>query len=194
MWHRLTWLTTAPLMLAGLLAGHFLGYRLAFSDGHARSDALAHSGHAYMGYAPLALTACLGVLLAGLALQAVSAFRGEPRRPLGSPAIVLLSPLAFVAQELVERVVYSGHLSATALVEPSFLFGLALQLPFALAALLLAWVLDSAARTVGGALAAGQPSLFPIFVPAPFCVAAAPRPAGLARGYGERAPPVTQRP
>ena len=33
--------------------------------------------------------------------------------------------------------------------EPSFLVGLALQLPFALAALLVAWALDSVARAVG---------------------------------------------
>ena len=40
--HRLAWLSTAPLMLAGLLAGHTVGYRLAFSDPHARADALGH--------------------------------------------------------------------------------------------------------------------------------------------------------
>jgi hypothetical protein len=189
---RLTWLSIAPLMLAGLLAGHALGYRLAISDSHARADALGHSGHDYFSYVPFALTVCLGVLLAGLALQALSAFRGEPRRPATSPLIVLLSPAAFVAQEFVERFVHTGQVSAMTVVQPAFLIGLALQLPFALAALLLAWALDSAARAVGTALASAPRPTFHVFVPVPVRSSAAPRPAGLARGYGERAPPFVR--
>jgi hypothetical protein len=191
---RLTWLSVAPLMLAGMLAGHALGYRLAISDPHARADALAHSGHGYFSYVPFALSVCLGVLLAGLALQAISAFRGEPRRPATSPLILLLPPVAFVVQEVLERFVHGGHVPWTTAIQPSFLIGLALQLPFALAALLLAWALDSAARAIGDALAAPPRPAFQIFVPAPVRSSAAPRPAGLARGYGERAPPLLRRP
>ena len=191
---RLTWLSTAPLMLAGLMAAHALGYRLAISDPHARADALAHSGHNYFSYVPFALTVCLGVLLAGLVLQALSAFRGEPRRPATSPLIVLLSPVAFMAQELIERFAHTGQVSLTTVIQPAFLIGLALQLPFALAALLLAWALDSTARTVGCALASAPRLTFHVFVPTPVRVSAAPRPAGLARGYGERAPPLLRRP
>ena len=181
-------------MLAGLLAAHALGYRLAFSDPHARADALAHHGHDYFTYVPFALTVCLGVLVAGLVLQALSGFRGEPRRPATSPLIVLLSPAAFVAQEFTERLVHTGEVSLMTAVQPAFLFGLALQLPFALAALLLAWALDFTARAVGTALAAAPRPSFQVFVPAPVRVSAAPRPAGLARGYGERAPPLLSRP
>ena len=191
---RLTWLSIAPLMLAGLLAGHAVGYRLAITDPHARADALAHSGHGYFAYVPFALSVCLGVLLAGLALQALSALRGEPRRPAASPLIVVLPPAAFVAQELIERLLHSGHVSWTVVVQPTFLIGLALQLPFALAALLLAWALDSAARAVGHALASAPRLTFDVFVPAPAHSLGVPRPAGLARGYGERAPPFLRRP
>jgi hypothetical protein len=192
--HRLTWLSTAPLMFAGLLAAHSLGYRLAIGDPHARADALTHGGHSYFSYVPFALAICLGVLLAGLALQALSAFRGEPRRPATSPLIVLLSPAAFVAQEFAERLAHTGEVSLMTVVQPAFLIGLALQLPFALAALLLAWALDSAARVVGQALASAPRPTFHVFVPTPVRVSAAPRPAGLARGYGERAPPLLRRP
>lgn len=188
---RLAWLSTAPLMFAGLIAGHLLAYRLVYSDAHARADALARSGHAYLGYVPLALSVSLGVLLAGLALQAAAGFRGETRRPVASPLIVLLPPTAFVVQELAERLAHTGHVPWTLVVQPAFLLGLAFQLPFALAALLIAWALDSAARAVGEALGARQPlPTFPTFVPAPAYAAAAPRTAGLARGYGERAPPL----
>jgi hypothetical protein len=191
---RLTWLSVAPLMVAGLLAGHALGYRLAISDPHARADALAHSGHGYFSYLPFALTVCLGVLLAGLALQAGSAFRGEPRRPAASPVIVLLPPLAFVAQEFIERFLHTGQVPWMTVVQPAFLIGLALQLPFALAALVLAWALDSAAHAIGDALAAPPRPTFHVLVPVPVRIPGAPRVCGLARGYGERAPPLLRRP
>ena len=192
--HRLTWLSIAPLMLSGLLAAHALGYRLAFGDSHARADALAHSGHSYFAFVPFALAVCVGVLLLGFALQVSAGFRGEPRRPATSPVILLLPPAAFVAQEFLERILYGGHESWAIVLQPSFLIGLALQLPFALAALLLAWALDSAARAVGTALASAPRPTFHAYVPVPIRVSSVPRPAGLARGYGERAPPLLPRP
>jgi hypothetical protein len=194
---RLAWLSTVPLMLGGLLSGHWLGYRLAIPDAHARADELAHSGHGYLGHAPLALTTGVLVLIAALVLRTLAGFRGQPRRPAASPVIVLLSPVAFVVQEHVERLVHSGEMPWTAALQPSFLVGLALQLPFALAALLLTWALDSVAHAVGRALTAVPPHqhpLVPVFGPLPASVTAAPRPAGLARGYGERAPPLLRRP
>ena len=164
-------------------------------DAHTRADALAHSGHGYLGNAPLAIATCVLVLIAGLLFRALAGFTGEPRRAAASPAIVLLSPAAFVVQEHVERLAHTGQMPWAAAVQPSFLVGLALQLPFALAALLIAWALDSAAHAVGRALAAAAPRpLLPVFVPLPAYVTAAPRPAGLARGYGERAPPLLRRP
>jgi hypothetical protein len=192
--HRVAWLSTAPLMLAGLLAGHAVGYRLAFSDPHARADALGHSGHSYFAYLPFALAISASVLLAGLVLHAISAFRGEPRRPAASPVIVLLPPVAFVAQEVTERLVHTGQIPWTVFVQPAFLIGLALQLPFALAALLLAWALDFAARAVGRALASRPRLTVEVEVPIPVLVTAGPRVAGLARGYAERAPPLLRRP
>jgi hypothetical protein len=176
-------------MLGGLLAAHTLGYRLAIPDPHARADALGHSGHGYFEYVPMALAVSLGLLLASLLLQGAAGFRGQRRRAANSPLILVLPPIAFVVQEFSERLVHTGHVSWTTILQPAFLVGLALQLPFALAALLLAWALDSAARAVGQALAVSPQPIFHAFVPLPVRVAAAPRPAGLARGYGERAPP-----
>ena len=176
-------------MLGGLLAGHALGYRLAIADPHARAGALAHSGHGYFGYVPFALAVCLGVLLAALVLQGLTGFRGQRRQPAASPLILLLPPLAFFVQEFVERLIHTGQVPWTTVLEPAFLFGLAFQLPFALAALLVAWALDSAALAVGRALAALPQPVFLAPAPVPVRVVATSSPAGLARGYGERAPP-----
>jgi len=180
-------------MFAGLIGGHQLAYRLVYSDAHARADALARGGHAYFGYLPLALSVSLGVLLAGLALQAAAGFRGERQRPLASPLIVLLPPIAFVVQEFTERLVHTGQVPWTVVVQPAFLLGLAFQLPFALAALLIAWLLDSAARAVGRAFRGLPRPTFQILAPEPVRIAAVPRTGGLARGYGERAPPLARR-
>lgn len=191
---RLAWLSPLPLMVAGLLAGHGLAYRLTIPDAHARADALAHSGHGYLGYIPLALTVCLGLLLVALALRALAGFRGVASRPTASPVLILLPPLAFAVQEHLERLVHAGHVSWMTALQPSFLLGLALQLPFALAALLLAWALEWAAHALGQTLAASVPlPRLPFFAPVPARVPSVPRPAGLARGYGERAPPVLRR-
>lgn len=189
---RLAWLSTVPLMVTGLLVGHGLGYRLALPDAHARADALAHSGHGYLAYTSVALIVCLGLLLLALAFRAVAGFHGAPSSPAASPALVLLPPVAFAVQEYVERLVYSGHVSWTTALQPSFLLGLALQLPFALAALLIAWALDVFAHAVGRALAAAAVPLpcLRLFVPFPARVPAVPSRAGLARGYAERAPPL----
>jgi hypothetical protein len=188
-------MSTAALMVAGLLAGHSLAYRLTIPDAHARADALARSGHGYLSYAPLALTVCLGLLLCSLAARSLAGFRGEPTPAASSRAIVLLPPLAFVVQEYAERLVYTGHMPWTVAVEPSFLVGVAFQLPVALAALLIAWALDTVAYALGCAVAAVSPPPLALAFVAPAAVHAstASPPVGLARGYGERAPPSFRR-
>ena len=191
---RIAWLSTVPLMFAGLIAGHQLAYRLVYSDAHARADALARGGHAYFGYLPLAFSVSLGVLLGGLALQAAAGFRGEVGRPIASPLLVLLPPVAFAVQEFTERIVHTGQVPWTVVAQPAFLLGLVFQLPFALVALLIAWALESAARAVGRALTTRELPGFPVFVHRPVHVVAVPRTAGLARGYGARAPPLARRP
>lgn len=193
---RLAWLLTIPLMTGGLLAGHAAAYRVAIPDPHARQHALEEAGHGYLAYTPLVLGVCLALVLAAIALRAVAAFKGERRRGAPPVALATLPLLAFVIQEHVERYVHTGHLPWTAALEPTFAVGLAVQLPFAFAALLLAEVLDALAHTVGIALAAAGPPR--ISVSAPAVLAATPvdlprRPV-LARGYGGRAPPTASLP
>ena len=188
---RLAWLSTAPLMLGGLLAGaHCSATGSRIPDAHARADALAHSGHGYFGYMPFALAVSLGVLLAALALQGAG---GLPRREAPaatSPLILVLPPIAFVVQEFVERLVHTGHVP---------------------------WTIDRSARVPVRARASSCRSRWPrccsrgrstrplarsgrrwplrlsrpfsFSFPIPCASVAVPRPAGLARGYGERAPP-----
>jgi hypothetical protein len=181
-------LLALPFVLAGTLAGHEAGYRLTTEDAAARADALAASGHAYLDLAPLAFGVATAFALLGFALLIrVGAHGGRTR--LAPWALAAFAPLAFALQEHLERQLSSGTFPWTAALEPSFLVGLALQLPFALAALALARWLGRAALDLGRALGAPpQPrlELVPALVPA----GASPVPvAALARGASERGPP-----
>jgi len=189
----LAWVLSLPLMLAGVEAGHWLAYRLAYPDPSLRAEELAGSGHGYLHHLPLAL-AVTGAL--GLCAFGARVFRPPDARS-GRGAVsllpfVLLSPVAFVLQELVERLA-AGTWPLDAVLSPAFLPGLLFQLPFALAAFLIArWLLRTAnrlrARLFGGgaarrALAAASLLTAPTAAPDP------PRVAPLARGYGKRGPP-----
>ena len=128
------WLVSVPFMAAGCLAAHSLAYHLIANP---------KERHGYLAFAPL----FLGVL-GGLAL--VGAVR---RGRTHSPALfALLPPLAFVVQEHAERL----QLVAT---EPAFLVGLALQLPFGLAALVAARAFLGLAELVAEVLACARPSV-----------------------------------
>jgi hypothetical protein len=111
------WPISLALALGGLLAGHDLAYRLTGTE--------AAALHAYLAHAPQLLL----VLALPAALLAVSGTRGGTVRPGG---FALLGTAAYVAMEHLEQLAYGGM--PWLLGSPVFWVGLALQLPFALAA------------------------------------------------------------
>jgi hypothetical protein len=129
-----------PLAAVGCLAGHAAGYALV---GMSRRDALAHG---YLGYTPQLIAACVAVVALALALRVTGRLQGRP----AAWPFALLSPLAFCAQELIERL--AAGLPAHAIFEPAVYAGVAAQLPIALAAYLAARALlrvaDAAARAL----------------------------------------------
>ena len=165
-----------PLAASGTLAGHAAGYALV---GSSRRDALAHG---YLGYAPQFVALCIAVLVLALALRATGRLQGRP----SAWPFALIPPVAFLAQELIERI--AAGLPAHAVLEPAVYVGLAAQLPIALLGFLAARSLlravDEAARglVIRPALALRAAS-----VAAPD--AQAPVPARLAFGRRGRAPP-----
>ena len=190
---RLSWLVSAASVVLGWLAAHAVAYRLAEPHAHERSSLLAETGHGYLALAPAIVALCVVLALAGLGARVVESHvagrRGRgPRLLLG-----LLPPLAFVLQEHLERAIHTGVLSPAVVLEPTFLIGLLLQLPFAPAAILLARALLAGADVLGEALAAT-----PRVLRAPalaVCLSEAPlaqRPA-LASGQAQRAPPSAKR-
>ena len=129
-----------PLALAGCLTGHAAAYALV---GSSRQDALVHG---YLAYAPQLLAVCVALLGVALAMRVTGRLQGRP----AAWTFALLPPAAFVAQELLERLV--AGLPAHAALETPVYVGLAAQLPIAaiayVAARALVRVADDAARAL----------------------------------------------
>jgi hypothetical protein len=156
---RLAWLAALPAMLAGTEAAHAVAYRLVFPQTGARVHVLALTGHDYLAWLPLALGIAGAVALVGLAAAVLDAARGRRVRDLPVWAFGLLPPCAFALQELLELSLHTGTFAWQAFAEPTFLPGLALQLPFALLAYVCARLLLRAAVRLGRLL--GRPRLVP---------------------------------
>jgi hypothetical protein len=184
---RSAWLLALPLTVLAWLGAHELAYGLAFPAGHARTHALAASGHGYLELMPLLAAFCL--TLSAAAFLARVAGRGGGPRMLPAWAFGALPLLGFGVQEHLERWLAGAAAWGTGL-EPVFLIGLALQLPFGLAASLLARALLTTADELAAARSAPHR---PRLRPAPFLAAATeadlvPEPVLASRRAG-RAPP-----
>jgi hypothetical protein len=167
-----------PLAAAGTLAGHAAGYAIV---GSTHQDTLAHG---YLGYAPEFLALCVALLALSLAMRINGRLQGRP----SAWPFALVPPLAFLAQELIERLVVG--LPAHAVFEPAVYVGLAAQLPVALVAFVAARALLRVADEAGRALAQ-RPAfglrLTPLPIAAPLAAPARPL---LAADRQARGPPL----
>ena len=189
----LAWLVSVPLILAGTQVAHVLAYRWVYPDAHVRFEALVRTGHGYMSLLPFALGVVGAVTAFSLVIGVLDAARGRPGRPLPAWAFALLPFAAFALQEHLELWLYSGVVPWREFAAPTFLPGLALQLPFGAAAYLVARLLFRAAGRLGRALGTSPPpraKLVPLPVAQPAAAPDRPRPALIARSLAKRGPPL----
>jgi hypothetical protein len=139
---RLPWLLSMPLIAGGCLGAHSAAHRLV-------EPSTPEGMHGYLAPAPLLIA--IGVAF-GLVAALRSVLAGKPRGGAPSYVFALLPPLAFTLQEHLERAVHDGAGALEVAVEPAFLLGLALQLPFALCSLVLARSLFRVAEAACGLL------------------------------------------
>jgi hypothetical protein len=187
----LTWLLAVPLLVAGSQAAHALTYRIVYPGASVRIRALIVTGHGYLDRLPLVLGAGLAVALTALLVAVFDASRGREARALPAWAFALLAPLAFAFQEILELSLHTGTFAWHAVAAPTFLPGIALQLPFSLLAWLAARLLLRAAGRAGRALASRPPAhrpLSPVVLVPPS--APRPRPGALACRLAKRGPPL----
>ena len=157
---RLAWGLTLPLAFAGSQTAHAVAYDLVYPASHLRASVMLETGHSYLEYLPLALALAAATVLASLVVTAVDAARLRPARHAPAWAFALVAPATFAVQELLELSLHTGTFGWRAVLAPTFLPGLLLQLPFAAAAYVVARLLLRAARRVGLALA--HPRLAPL--------------------------------
>jgi hypothetical protein len=116
------------------------------------------------------------------------------RRGPSAALFVVLPPAGFLATELAERIVHAESFPFQPALEPRLLIGLALQLPFGLAAFVVARLLLRAVERVVVRLARRsrrRPVRTASAKPAP-TVVLLPRITGVALGYPQRGPPSLQ--
>jgi hypothetical protein len=128
------WGLVTPVAAAGILLAHALAYRL--------TGTAPGAVHDYLEHAPQVLAILATIGLVGLAFQERTFGRRSPW------AFGLVAPLGFVAQEHLERLAHTGQLPWL-LTTPTFLLGLALQVPIAMLCVL-------AARRLAGTLAGAR--------------------------------------
>jgi hypothetical protein len=190
------WLLTVTLAVVGTEFAHALAYRLVTPDEAERAHELTSTGHAYLAYAPVGLAVCSALVVVALVAE-LGHYVVERTRGIARPSAVgfaALGPAIFVFQEHFERLVHDGVFPWDAGLQPTFVVGLLLQLPFAGAAYLLARLLLRAVRSLGPVLAAKPRRRLRGCAPRrPGFRVFAPRVPVLALGYGSRGPPARSR-
>jgi hypothetical protein len=188
----LAWALIAPLAILGSQFAHVVAYRGVEPDASARAALLTSTGHSYLDYVPLAVA----LMTALGAFAAIGQFRlalqGSPTTRVRWAPFAGLPLIVFALQEHFERLVHDGSIPWTAATAPTFLLGLALQLPFALLAYGIARFVLRAVRSLAHAIAARRrarrlPATRTRRIPLTLGV---PHATGLARGWTGRGPPL----
>jgi hypothetical protein len=189
----LTWLLALPLIVVGSEVAHGIAYWWAYPIASVRDAILAHSGHGYLGYAPMLLSFLGGLELLVVVALVWEGVRGHAGRELPAWVFLWLPAVGFVVQEHLERLIATGAFPWWAVEAPTFWRGLLLQVPLGLLAYAIARALRRAADAVASAIARRRgddpalatPSLIPVWVSSVTPL----RPAPLALGAAGRAPP-----
>ncbi|MDP9292915.1 MAG: hypothetical protein M3O90_00595 [Actinomycetota bacterium] len=147
------WGLALPLALVGSQAAHGLAYTLVYPQAGTRALTLFATGHDYLSWLPVVFAGAGAAAAVSLAVTALDAARGRRARHAPAWAFGLVPPAGFVLQELLELSLHTGTFGWRAILAPTFLPGLLLQLPFALAAYVAARLLFRAAEHVGRAFA-----------------------------------------
>jgi len=187
------WLLALPLMVVGTQVAHVVAYRIVYPNAHVRVGELLATGHGYMGY-PAYVPVLLGL---GLAVElvwlgSVVARPGDQRRAVAPWLFALLPVLGFTFQELLERWLTGAGFPWWMVLQPTFRVGLALQIPFAIVAYVIARLAQRGAERAGRVLRPAAVCVITLGaeVVSLFTAPLLPRRGVLAGGYAGRGPPA----
>jgi hypothetical protein len=189
---RLSWILALPVMAAGTVAAHSLSYLLIGTrpaEGVGEAAERSHTGTA--GYLVMVIGVVAAIAVVALVARFLAIRRRPARRGVSPWFFFVLPPLAFASQELAERVLHAESFPFHAALEPRFLLGLALQVPFGLLALLVARALLRVVERLVRALARPRPRLRRAPISWPLRKSCdLPRIPVLALGHPQRGPPA----
>ena len=142
-------LLSLPLAVAGWMTAHSVAYMLAAPDSHHREALLSATGHGYLELEPIFVACGLVLVVAGLLASITEGIRDRPGSRPSVRLFTLMPLLGFAVIEHVERLVDHGAIPYGLVLESTFLAGLALQLPFAVAAFGLTHALHRLGHSLG---------------------------------------------
>jgi apolipoprotein N-acyltransferase len=170
------WLVMLPLVVAGTEGGASLVDQFAPRE-YEGAELFSRTNESHALLLPAAALGVAALLLAVWACTAAA----PARMRLPRWVFACLPPLVFFVQEHVEHLISHGA-PWTLAADPTFVAGLCLQLPFALAAYLVARLLVAAAA----AIARRRTAAPPVAAPPVVCFAPAPAPFARLRLAGTR--------
>jgi len=182
---KVAWLLSLPLSAAGMLLAHQFAWQLA---GHEHE---AGEAHGYLQYGAIFAALFAATLIVAATAQLIRGVSGADVAGAPPARVFAIVPvIGFTLQEHLEHLVASRELEVTFFLSAPFLLGLALQLPFACAALFVArLILGLVATVVRAVNALGVvPGLASLRILVPLVPELAPRPV-LATLSAGRAPP-----
>jgi hypothetical protein len=193
----LAWLLALPLIVVGSEVAHGIAYWWAYPIASVRDAILAHSGHGYLGYAPMLLGFLAGLELLVLIVLVRDGVCGKAGRGLPAWVFLWLPIVGFVTQEHLERLIATGAFPWWTVEAPTFWRGIVLQIPLGLLAYAVARGLRRAAEAVASVIARrrdGQTEIGPHSLTHPWAASVLLlRLAPLALGAAGRAPPARPR-
>jgi hypothetical protein len=148
---RLAWLVTLPIAIVGCESAHAIANIVFGAPGDGRAELF--QGGPGAGALPLLVSLAVAAVAAGFAGRVGGAWSASHTTAARLP-FALLAPALYVVQEHVETVLHTGAVPLGTVVEPTFLPGLLMQIPFALAAYAVARALVRLADGVRALVAA----------------------------------------
>ena len=142
---------TVPIAAVGCEWAHALANLVFGAPDGGRSELF--DGGPGAGAIPLLVSLALAAILAGLAGRAAGAWSTSHAAAARLP-FALLAPVLFIVQEHAETVLNTGAVPFGTVLEPTFLPGLLLQIPFAIAGYAVARALVRLADSVRARVAA----------------------------------------
>ena len=179
------WLVSLPLSAAGMLLAHEVAW------GFASHEHQENAGHGYLQYGAVFAALGAATLLVGATAQLFRAVGGGGVGRSPSALVFAVVPVVgFLFQEHLEHLVAARELEVTFFLSKPFLLGLALQLPFAFAALVVARLILGFVRRLARAIESlpRLGTLVSLYVVVPAATDLPLRPA-LALRHAGRAPP-----